>query len=89
MKFNDGDHVRILPHIFWPEGGTGRVSVPPSFISEIMNTDDTFNTTQRTIKGNDRLITEIWVTFDRPINDSSDDGPYEEGEVQMEYLELL
>ncbi len=89
MKFNDGDHVKILPHLWWPEGGTGRVSIPPDFISEAIYSGDTFDTTQRTLIGNNRLITEIWVSFDTPIMDISDDGPYVAGEVSMEYLELL
>jgi hypothetical protein len=87
MKFENGDSVIIKPHIWWPDGGTGKVSIPPTFVAEAIEGEDEFDSTQRTMKGVSSIITSIWVEFDEPIQDFDGDGPYVSGEVQLEYLE--
>ncbi|MGC5699133.1 hypothetical protein J4P02_02895 [Pseudomonas sp. NFXW11] len=89
MKFKDGDRVKIKPHLWWPNGAVGVVSLPPEFINEAMAGEVELTGTQRTIAGKDRIITSIWIKFDEPTMDYSDDGPYTGGEVRMEYLEPI
>jgi hypothetical protein len=89
MKFEDGDRVIVKPHCWWPEGAIGTVSIQPEFVKDANGEETSGASTQRTIKGRDRIITSIWVNFDSPANDCSDDGPYIGGEVQMEYLSKL
>ena len=89
MKFEDGDRVKVEPHFSWPEGAIGTVSIQPEFVKQAIGESASMESTQRTIKGNNRIITSIWVNFDEPAKDCSDDGPYIGGEVQMEYLSKL
>lgn len=89
VKYNNGDRVRVEPHFWWPEGATGTVSIQPEFVKEAIGKESSMGGTQRTIKGKDRIITSVWVDFDCPVNDCSDDGPYISGEVQFEYLSKL
>ena len=89
MKFKDGSKVRILPHYWWPDGGTGKVSIAPELVNEIIGNEEAFGATQRTLKGIDRVTTTVWINFDIPIRDGDGDGPYQGGEIEMEYLALL
>ena len=89
MKFKDADRVRVKPHFWWPNGGVGVVSLPPEFVTEALEGEAEFTGSQRTIVGKDRIITSVWVDFDEPAMDCSDDGPYIGGEVSMEYLEHI
>ncbi|MFC3151916.1 hypothetical protein ACFOEK_12820 [Litoribrevibacter euphylliae] len=89
MKFKDGDKVKVLPHIWWPDGGTGKVSLPPEYVAGAVEGTDAFDSTQRTVKGVNSIVTSIWVEFDEPVQDLDGDGPYVSGEVQIEYLEHL
>lgn len=86
MKFKNGDKVIIEPHIWWPDGGVGTVSLPPEFVSVALEREADFSGTQRTFVGSNSIITSVWVEFDEPIMDCSDDGPYVSGEVGLEYL---
>ena len=65
------------------------VSLPPEFVTQALESEVEFTGTQRTIAGQDRIITSVWVDFDEPAMDCSDDGPYIGGEVSMEYLEHM
>lgn len=89
MKFKDGDRVKIKPHFWWPEGGVGVVALPPEFIKEALEGEVELTSTQRTIAGKDKIITSIWINFNEPTMDYSEDGPYIGGEVSMEYLEHI
>jgi hypothetical protein len=31
----------------------------------------------------------VWVVFDRPVRDGDGDGPYLEGEIMANYLEMV
>ncbi|BAQ74945.1 putative uncharacterized protein [Pseudomonas sp. Os17] len=87
MKFNDGDRVKVKPHLWWPNGGVGVVSLPPEYIKEALSGEVELSATQRTMAGRDRIITSVWIDFDEPAMDGSDDGPYLGDEVLLEYLE--
>ena len=93
MKFEDGIKVRVIPHGEYPDGGTGRVRLPPSLLpnvlEKVLRVDDPFCSAHRTNKFNGRIVTWIWVEFDEPILDAEGDGPWTAGEVEMEYLEIL
>ncbi|OIN46096.1 hypothetical protein BLL37_14570 [Pseudomonas azotoformans] len=89
MHFKDGDKVKIKPHVWWPNGGVGVISLPPESVNEALEDKVEFTGIQRTITGKDSVITSAWVNFDEPAMDCSDDGPYTGGEVSMEYLEHL
>ena len=89
MKFEDGTKVKIIPHIWWPDGGTGKVSLAPTYVNDVIGDDEAFESKQRNMKVVDRIITSGWVKFDKPILDSDGDGPYVSGEVELEYLEHL
>ena len=86
MKFKNGDKVIIEPHFWWPNGGKGTVSLPPEFVSVALEGEAEFSGSQRTFAGHSSIITSIWVEFEEPIMDHSDDGPYLSGEIGIEYL---
>ncbi|URN91311.1 MAG: hypothetical protein NAG77_10645 [Pseudomonas protegens] len=89
MKFNDGDRVKVKPHVWWPNGGVGVVLLPPEHVTEALSGKVELSNTQRTMAGIDRIITSVWINFDEPAMDCSDDGPYLAGEVLLEYLERV
>lgn len=89
MKFNDGDRVKVKPHVWWPNGGIGVVSLPPEYVKEALSGEVELSSTQRTMAGRDRVITSVWINFDEPAMDCSDDDPYLGGEVSLEYLEHI
>lgn len=89
MKFNEGDRVKVKPHLWWPNGAVGVVSLPSESVREALAGEVELTGTQRTIAGKDRIITSVWVEFEKPTMDCSDDGPYLGGEVSMEYLERI
>jgi len=65
------------------------VSLPPEFVKKALEGDVEFTGTQRTFAEKSRIMTSVWVDFDEPAIDCSDDGPYIGGEVGIEYLELM
>ncbi|MFJ2550117.1 hypothetical protein ACIOVF_27140 [Pseudomonas sp. NPDC087612] len=89
MKFKDGDRIKVKPHFWWPNGGVGVVSLPPRFVKEALGCEVDLNSVQQTVVGKEIVITSIWVNFDEPAMDYSDDGPYVGGEVSIEYLEPI
>ena len=89
MKFKDGDRIKVKPHLWWPNAGTGVISLPPEFVKEALNGEVAFTSAQRTIACKERVITSVWINFDKPAMDSSGDGPYIGGEVSIEYLEHI
>ncbi|MDD1015493.1 hypothetical protein [Pseudomonas rubra] len=89
MKFKDGDRIKVKPHLWWPNGGVGVVSLPPDFVKEALGGEVGFTSAQRTIAGKERVITSAWVNFDEPAMDYSGDGPYIGGEVSIEHLEPI
>lgn len=89
MKYKNGDKVIINSHIWWPDGGTGVVSITPKIAVEMTEGTEKVNSTQRTIKGQSSIITSTWVEFDKPIQDSDGDGPYTAGEVELKFLSHL
>lgn len=89
MKFNDGDRVKVKPHVWWPNGGVGVVSLPPEYVKEALGGEVELSSTQRTMAGKDRITTSVWIDFDEPAMDCSDVGPYLCGEVSLEYLEHI
>lgn len=52
------------------------VSSPPTFVKKILGGEVEFTSAQRTINGEDRVITRVWIDFDEPAMDVSGDGPY-------------
>jgi len=86
MKFKHGDKVTIEPHIWWPDGGVGIVSLPPELVTAALEAEAEFSGIQRTFAANSNITTSVWVEFDEPTMDCSDDGPYTSGEVGLEFL---
>ncbi|WP_133247600.1 hypothetical protein [Pseudomonas sp. SDI] len=89
MKFKDGDRVKVKPHLWWPNGAVGMVSLPAEFVREALGDEVEFTSAQRAIAGKGRVIISAWVDFDEPAMDCSSDGPYIGGEVVIEYLEPI
>ena len=82
----NGTRVRISPHLFWPAGGTGTVRQFPSYCAEVTGSADGCI---RRVRGANRMLTFIWVVFDTPMFDGDDDGPYQEGEIDADELEII
>lgn len=89
MKFKDGDRVKVKPHFWWPNGGVGVVSLPPEFVKETLCGEVVLTSVQRAIVGEECVVTSVWVNFDEPAMDYSDDGPYIGGEISIEYLQPM
>ena len=83
MTWVDGARVRIDPHPFWPDGGSGTVR-PVGVVFE--DDDAIVDGCTRVVQGRGGPITFVWVVFDRPLWDGDGDGPYREGEIEAEHL---
>ena len=89
MKYESGQRVKIIPHGMWPVGGTGMVSYPPEYVSEYVDGKIVCEATQRTVRALGGIITNVWVEFDCPMQDSERDGLYIAGEIRIEYLQHM
>ncbi len=86
MEWRDGTRVRVVPHPFWPDGAEGTVRPFPRYAAELCGGADGCS---RSFDGAKRPITMVWVVFDKAVRDGDGDGPYREGEIMAEYLEVL
>ena len=86
MRWTEGTRVRVLPHPFWPDGAVGTVRRFPGYATELCGGSDGCS---RVVQGARRPLTMVWVVFDQAVRDSEGDGPYVEGEILTEYLEVV
>ena len=86
MKWVDGTRVRVRPHVFCPAGSSGTVRPFPEFMNELCGGGVTG--CKRVVEGASGPIEMVWVVFDRNVHDIEGDGPYREGEMMAEYLEV-
>lgn len=81
--WTNGTRVKIMPHAFWPTGGTGTVRPFPALANEIV---DQYHKCSRTFDSSNRRLTLVWIVFESPLIDGEGDGPYQEGEIDDLYL---
>ncbi len=86
MMWTEGTHVRVLPNPAWPNGAVGTVRPFPDYVAALCGGADGCS---RVVQGARRPLTMVWVVFDQAVRDGDGDGPYSEGEIQSEYLEVM
>jgi hypothetical protein len=86
MPFKHNDRVIVLPHEAWPDGATGTVQGPIDFVLALTKNSDPFDGVTRSVQGRHGIIEFVWVVFDEPADDRTDDGPYKGGEVESKYV---
>ena len=86
MKFKAGDKVLIQGHWNYPDHCTGVISKPPEYVVELAEDQNPWDGVHRWVYGRKGTVECYWVTFDEPQFDSDGDGPYEEAEIEVEYI---
>ena len=83
--FSVGDRIKISENYHWAKKATGEVVAPPKYIVEI----------SKGWKGNVRELNSLkgillfyWVKFDEPQIDADSDGPYQEAEIDSNFISL-
>ena len=85
MRFNAGDTVEILPHASWPRGGQGTVAVPPGCVACKMDGNRAPDSPQRTLRRENRIITNVWVKFEGKLEDAHG-RTYNCSEIEFQFL---
>jgi hypothetical protein len=78
--------VRVLPHSFWPDGAVGTVRPYPPFAAKLAGGAAGCS---RVVRGKRGPVEVVWMVFDRMAQDGEGDGPYREGEILAEYLQVV
>ena len=86
MAWTEGTRVRVLPHPFWPDGAVGAVRPFPAVAAELAGGAEGCS---RVVQGPRGPLEMVWVVFNRAVRDGDGDGPYCEGEILAEYLEVV
>jgi len=88
-RFQEGDRIRIAASYHWAQGATGTISVPPEFVQgpEAGHAWQGLTCSWKSPIG--KIYTHYWVCFDEPQYDADGDGPYKEGGIDEEAIELL
>lgn len=85
--FSAGDRVRVSEDFFWAQGATGRISEPPSAVTEISGPwDEGLSRREVSAIGTN---TVYWVWFDESQYDADGDGPYRGGSIWESALTII
>lgn len=89
-SFRLGDRVRVAESYSWAKGALGTVRDPPSYIRQLVERPEAGGAWQdhrRTITSLRGPITFYWIEFDTAQQDVDGDGPYQAGEIDVNYLQ--
>ena len=88
MKLKLGDKVSVKGNWNFPEDCKGEIANPPEAAKQLVADSEKWDGVHRFVKERKGLIEYYWVRFEKPQKDSDGDGPYKEGEIEAENLEL-
>ena len=79
----------MLPNWNFPSEFTGTIKNPPGSVIVLTKDSEPWERLIRKVKTKNGYAESIWVKFDEPQMDGDDDGPYIEGEIELEYIKFL
>ncbi|WP_141398514.1 MULTISPECIES: hypothetical protein [Microbulbifer] len=86
MTFNLGDHINMSGNWNFPNSATGVVAKYPQYVTDACGEEGSKDGFTRQVRGKNGPVTFVWIKFDEPQMDSDGDGPYREGEVELEFV---
>lgn len=81
--FSVGDPIKISQNYHWAKNATGRVAQPPSYIVQTSNGWKEHFREVKTLKG---ISIFYWIIFDKAQIDADGDGPYQEAEIDSNFI---
>jgi hypothetical protein len=81
--FSPGDRIRISEDYHWAKGELGSIMQPPDYV---VNFADGWVGIHREVSSLEGMLIFYWIKFDLPQMDSDGDGPYDEAEIDANYL---
>ena len=81
--FSPGNPIRISEDYHWAKGELGTIMQPPDYV---VNFADGWDGNHRNVPSLQGLLVFYWVEFDQPQIDADGDGPYDEAEIDSDYL---
>ncbi len=80
-----GDRARVSPAYHWAQGAAVTIARPVQEVSP-SELPEAFGEESRLVPGRARVHRFYWVVFDEPQWDAEGDGPYQEAEIDSDYL---
>ena len=84
-KLSVGSRIKISENYHWAKNATGRIAQPPNYI---VQTSDGWKRHFREVKTLKGISTFYWITFDESQFDADGDGPYQEAEIDSNFIYL-
>lgn len=81
--FSPGDRIRISEDYDWAKSELGTIMQPPGYV---VNFADGWDGNHRNVPSLKGLLVFYWVKFDQSQIDTDGDGPYDEAEIDSDYL---
>jgi hypothetical protein len=78
-----GDRIKVSDKHYWAQGAEGMVTHHPPTVGEFF---DGWRGVYREVPSLKGGLIFYWVKFDSPQLDGDGDGPYEEAEIDSNYL---
>jgi hypothetical protein len=78
----------VKPHWNWPNGASGVIAEPPTSVQSLTANSSPWKGHLREVRGRNKTFVFVWVRFDETQRDGDNDGPYAEGEVDIDNVEL-
>ncbi|MBX3244255.1 MAG: hypothetical protein KF685_07340 [Acidobacteria bacterium] len=86
-RFLLGEKVKISLNHHWAKGATGVIAVPPDAVNEMFEDwNDGFYREVKTTCGEKRFY---WIKLYTSQLDADGDGPYEQAEIECNYIERV
>lgn len=81
--FSIGSRVSISENYHWAKNAIGTISKPPEVVQEM---SDGWKGNVREVKSLKGVLLFYWVKFDEPQIDADGDGPYQEAEIDSNFI---
>jgi hypothetical protein len=81
--FSTEDRIQVSPDYHWAQGVLGTVMQPPGYVVNFADGWDGIHREVSSLKG---MLIFCWIKFDLPQMDADGDGPYDEAEIDANYL---
>jgi hypothetical protein len=82
-SFSVGSRIKISDNYHWAKNATGIIIQPPNVIVEM---SDGWKGNVREVKSLKGILLFYWVKFDEPQIDADGDGPYQEAEIDSNFI---
>ena len=83
--FSVRDRIKISEKYHWPKNATGEIGQPPKYIVEMPEGWKGIVREVNSLKG---ILLFYWVKFDEPQIDADGDSPYQEAEIDSNFILL-